>query len=316
MQVHVNLPDAFVTELQLQLCQHKSRPAASLGPTGVMIPDSTIFQESLDHPRSCITINASELASLNCSGQSKTSHGQQLQHGTTGTSSNESKRQQQQQQQQTQTVEQTRPQTVDAGSKGQSCERQQQQQQQQQQQHTRLQTAVACSEGQSHARQHAKTGQKAQPTLCVEIKPKWGLLPSSPAIPAEHEVRRRVSRFQLQQQLKLAQVGLLMTHDLMTVIILLCACVKLTQPGLVPCSVWAADVSSRRRLSRLQLQQQLKLAQAGLPCVTDVLPVGHKHLLVCHCIRNGNKQTSHLYCDLCHWLMLAQTQQKQSSKAS
>ena len=45
-----------------------------------------------------------------------------------------------------------------------------------------------------------------EPVLCVEIKPKWGLLPTSPAIPAKHEIKRHKSRLQLHQKLKLAQV--------------------------------------------------------------------------------------------------------------
>ncbi|KAL3138530.1 Inositol-pentakisphosphate 2-kinase, variant 3 [Trebouxia sp. C0010 RCD-2024] len=48
-------------------------------------------------------------------------------------------------------------------------------------------------------------GSAVEPVLCVEIKPKWGLLPTSPAISAEHEVKRHKSRFQLHQKLKLAQ---------------------------------------------------------------------------------------------------------------
>ena len=49
--------------------------------------------------------------------------------------------------------------------------------------------------------------QRHMPPLCVEIKPKWGLLPSSPAIAAKHEIKKRISRFQLHQKLKLSQVG-------------------------------------------------------------------------------------------------------------
>lgn len=49
-------------------------------------------------------------------------------------------------------------------------------------------------------------GSAVEPVLCVEIKPKWGLLPTSPAISAKHEVKRHKSKFQLHQKLKLAQV--------------------------------------------------------------------------------------------------------------
>ena len=47
------------------------------------------------------------------------------------------------------------------------------------------------------------------PVLCVEIKPKWGLLPTSPAISIKHEAKKHKSRFQLHQRLKLAQVWVL-----------------------------------------------------------------------------------------------------------
>ena len=64
---------------------------------------------------------------------------------------------------------------------------------------------------------NAKCAQAAHhllPALSIEIKPKWGLLPISPAIAAQHAVKKQVSRFQLQQHLKLAQVSLdpAMTH--------------------------------------------------------------------------------------------------------
>ncbi len=60
----------------------------------------------------------------------------------------------------------------------------------------------------------AQTAHQLLPALCVEIKPKWGLLPKSPAIAAKHAIKKQVSRFQLQQHLKLAQVSLdpSMTH--------------------------------------------------------------------------------------------------------
>jgi hypothetical protein len=53
----------------------------------------------------------------------------------------------------------------------------------------------------------AQAAHQLLPALCVEIKPKWGLLPMSPAIAAKHAIKKQVSRFQLQQHLKLAQVS-------------------------------------------------------------------------------------------------------------
>ena len=67
----------------------------------------------------------------------------------------------------------------------------------------------------------AQEGEVAQPSretpapvLCFEIKPKWGLLPTSPAIPARHAVKRQKSRFQLHQTLKLAQVYACFAYDM------------------------------------------------------------------------------------------------------
>lgn len=48
----------------------------------------------------------------------------------------------------------------------------------------------------------------AAPALCVELKPKWGCLPTSAAIHPDNALKGRVSKFQLQQALKLAQVWL------------------------------------------------------------------------------------------------------------
>ena len=50
------------------------------------------------------------------------------------------------------------------------------------------------------------TGMHDAGTLCVEIKPKCGFLPTSKLIKPEHQVKRRVPRFLLHQRLKLAQV--------------------------------------------------------------------------------------------------------------
>ena len=45
------------------------------------------------------------------------------------------------------------------------------------------------------------------PTVCVELKPKCGFLPTSPCILPAHSIKRSVPRFQLHQHLKLAQVS-------------------------------------------------------------------------------------------------------------
>ena len=73
--------------------------------------------------------------------------------------------------------------------------------------HINLQASNVQTNSAEAAHQHL-------PALCVEIKPKWGLLPISPAIAAQHAIKKVVSRFQLQQHLKLAQVSLdpSMTH--------------------------------------------------------------------------------------------------------
>ena len=44
------------------------------------------------------------------------------------------------------------------------------------------------------------------PTICLEVKPKWGVLATSPCIHPKHSIKLRVPRFQLHQQLKAAQV--------------------------------------------------------------------------------------------------------------
>ncbi len=90
--------------------------------------------------------------------------------------------------------------------------------------------------GQPHTNRQASNvqTQKAQaayqllPALCVEIKPKWGLLSTSPAIAAQHAVKKQVSRFQLQQHLKLAQVSLdpSMTHHPLLVCLSVSMCMQ------------------------------------------------------------------------------------------
>jgi Inositol-pentakisphosphate 2-kinase len=45
------------------------------------------------------------------------------------------------------------------------------------------------------------------PTLCVELKPKWGCLPSAATIHPDNRLKRQKSKFQLQQNLKLAEAS-------------------------------------------------------------------------------------------------------------
>ncbi len=90
--------------------------------------------------------------------------------------------------------------------------------------------------GQPHTNRQASNvqTQKAQaayqllPALCVEIKPKWGLLPTSPAIAAQHAIKKQVSRFPLQQHLKLARVSLdpSMTHHPLLVCLSVSMCMQ------------------------------------------------------------------------------------------
>eukprot|EP00271_Cylindrocystis_brebissonii_P001353 TRINITY_DN11626_c0_g1_i1.p1 TRINITY_DN11626_c0_g1~~TRINITY_DN11626_c0_g1_i1.p1 ORF type:complete len:710 (+),score=106.98 TRINITY_DN11626_c0_g1_i1:42-2171(+) len=51
----------------------------------------------------------------------------------------------------------------------------------------------------------AKHGDEVEDTICVEIKPKCGFLPTSPAIAPANEVKRHVTRFEMHQHLKLAK---------------------------------------------------------------------------------------------------------------
>jgi Inositol-pentakisphosphate 2-kinase len=44
-------------------------------------------------------------------------------------------------------------------------------------------------------------------TLCVELKPKWGCLPSAATIHPDNRLKRQKSKFQLQQMLKLAEAS-------------------------------------------------------------------------------------------------------------
>lgn len=71
-------------------------------------------------------------------------------------------------------------------------------------------TSSSTSSGPAHSCETAQPAMKTPaPVLCIEIKPKWGLLPTSPAIPTKHGVKKHKSRFQLHQRLKLAQVCVL-----------------------------------------------------------------------------------------------------------
>ena len=44
-------------------------------------------------------------------------------------------------------------------------------------------------------------------TICVELKPKCGFLPTSACIHPKHAVKHKIPRFQLHQHLKCAQVS-------------------------------------------------------------------------------------------------------------
>lgn len=46
----------------------------------------------------------------------------------------------------------------------------------------------------------------AAPTVCVEVKPKWGGLPTSPCVHPDNSLKLHTSKFQLQQALKLSKV--------------------------------------------------------------------------------------------------------------
>lgn len=58
----------------------------------------------------------------------------------------------------------------------------------------------------NHGAGGESTGMHSASTLCVEIKPKCGFLPTSTLIRPEHGIKHRVPRFQLHQRLKLAEV--------------------------------------------------------------------------------------------------------------
>ncbi|CAL5223185.1 g5659 [Coccomyxa viridis] len=64
---------------------------------------------------------------------------------------------------------------------------------------------VFCPQPSQEPGPRSRTLSCAMPTICLELKPKCGFLPTSPCIHPGHSIKRRVPRFQLHQQLKLAQ---------------------------------------------------------------------------------------------------------------
>jgi hypothetical protein len=58
------------------------------------------------------------------------------------------------------------------------------------------------------------------PTITVEIKPKWGCLPTAGTISEENNIKKHVSRFSMHQHLKLKQSKVcslsFLPHKLMT----------------------------------------------------------------------------------------------------
>ena len=62
--------------------------------------------------------------------------------------------------------------------------------------------------GAGHTREGSHHLGLGQDTLCVELKPKCGCLPTSAAIAPAHAIKRAVPRYALHQRLKLAQARL------------------------------------------------------------------------------------------------------------
>lgn len=54
---------------------------------------------------------------------------------------------------------------------------------------------------------HLRSSAAGVSTLCVELKPKWGCLPSAATIHPDNRLKRQKSKFQLQQMLKLAEAS-------------------------------------------------------------------------------------------------------------
>ena len=52
----------------------------------------------------------------------------------------------------------------------------------------------------------AQQGYAPTPTVAIEIKPKCGFLPKADCVGLQHSLKTQVSKFQMQQRMKLAQV--------------------------------------------------------------------------------------------------------------
>ena len=71
-----------------------------------------------------------------------------------------------------------------------------------------MQPARVCHAGASVAQwQPSLLDASGAPTLCIELKPKWGCLPSAATIHPNDRLKRQKSKFQLQQMLKLAEAS-------------------------------------------------------------------------------------------------------------
>jgi Inositol-pentakisphosphate 2-kinase len=74
--------------------------------------------------------------------------------------------------------------------------------------HSDTQPAWVCHAGPNVAQwQPSVPGTAGLSTLCVELKPKWGCLPSAATIHPDNRLKRQQSKFQLQQMLKLAEAS-------------------------------------------------------------------------------------------------------------
>ena len=180
VQVPTQLPPDLVADLSRQLRrdqQHKQRTTASLSTAGCILPDTTVFLPAALAHAAAVSVLPSQLYTADSSDGN---------HVPNIDSSCET------------------PAYQDGGQQNPTHE------QCQCCQHPRDEDASPRCAHQHGLGQQSMPGKSAQrhlPALCVEIKPKWGLLPSSPAIAAKHTIKKRVSRFQLHQRLKLSQVG-------------------------------------------------------------------------------------------------------------
>ncbi len=181
-QVQIQLSSDFVAELNRQLKDNQQlhNPVTLLTLNGSILPDATVFLQTAIADAATAKVSASQPLST---------HSCALQHESSLQISSQPPSQQS-----------TTQQGINNKDK-----------------HAQSQHDEALDlEGQPHTNWQASNVQmqKSQaayqllPALCVEIKPKWGLLPSSPATAAKHAIKKQVSRFQLQQHLKLAQVSL------------------------------------------------------------------------------------------------------------